>query len=68
MADDLVADVRGGVTGARDAKFTDLGRRLAASWGGPASHVVIDDADHAPHLQHPGAVASAVRSFLDRQA
>jgi len=56
------------VTGARDAKFTELGRRLADSWGGPTTHVVIDDADHAPHLQHPGAVASAVRSFLDRQA
>jgi 2-succinyl-6-hydroxy-2,4-cyclohexadiene-1-carboxylate synthase len=53
------------VTGARDAKFTDLGRRLVASWGGVANHVVIDDADHAPHLQHPGAVAAAVGSFLD---
>jgi len=54
------------VTGARDAKFTDLGRRLVSSLGGPAAHVVIDDADHAPHLQHPGEVATAVRSFLDR--
>jgi len=54
------------VTGARDAKFDALGRRLVASWGGPAEHVVIGDADHAPHLQHPGAVADAVRGFLDR--
>jgi 2-succinyl-6-hydroxy-2,4-cyclohexadiene-1-carboxylate synthase len=53
------------VTGARDSKFTDLGRRLVASLGGPATHVVIDDADHAPHLQHPTEVASAVRAFLD---
>ncbi|HVC66434.1 MAG TPA: alpha/beta fold hydrolase [Acidimicrobiales bacterium] len=53
------------VTGGRDAKFTDLGRRLVASVGGPATHVVIDGADHAPHLQHPGEVASAVRAFLD---
>jgi len=53
------------VTGARDAKFTELGRRLVASWGGPATHVVVDDADHAPHLQHPDEVAAAVRAFLD---
>jgi 2-succinyl-6-hydroxy-2,4-cyclohexadiene-1-carboxylate synthase len=53
------------VTGGRDAKFTDLGRRLVASVGGPATHVVIDGAGHAPHLQHPHAVASAVRAFLD---
>jgi 2-succinyl-6-hydroxy-2,4-cyclohexadiene-1-carboxylate synthase len=52
------------VTGARDAKFTELGRRLVRSLGGPVSHVVIDDADHAPHLQRPTEVAAAVRSFL----
>jgi 2-succinyl-6-hydroxy-2,4-cyclohexadiene-1-carboxylate synthase len=53
------------VTGARDSKFTELGRRLVASIGGPVSHVMIDHADHAPHLQHPEAVAAAVRSFLE---
>jgi 2-succinyl-6-hydroxy-2,4-cyclohexadiene-1-carboxylate synthase len=53
------------VTGARDTKFTALGRRLVASIGPTARHVVIDDADHAPHLQHPDAVAEAVRAFLD---
>jgi len=53
------------VTGGRDAKFTDLGRRLVAAVGGPATHVVIDGADHAPHLQRPHEVASAVRAFLD---
>ncbi len=52
------------VTGDRDAKFTGLGRRLAKSLGGPVTHVVVDDADHAPHLQHPVAVATVVRSFL----
>jgi len=56
------------VTGARDAKFTALGRRLVAALGGPATQVVVDDADHAPHLQHPDEVAAAVRSFLDRTA
>jgi len=59
------------VTGRRDAKFTGLGRRIVASIGtGPTGaggrHVQIDDADHAPHLQHPGEVAACVREFLDR--
>ena len=53
------------VTGARDAKFTALGRRLADAVGGPAVHVGIAGADHAPHLQRPAEVADAVRSFLD---
>ena len=53
------------VTGRRDTKFTELGRRLVASIGPTARQVVIDDADHAPHLQHPDAVAAAVRTFLD---
>ncbi|MEI7859617.1 MAG: alpha/beta fold hydrolase [Acidimicrobiales bacterium] len=53
------------VSGAGDAKFTELGRRLVRSIGTNATHVVIDDADHAPHLQHPGEVTAAVRAFLD---
>ena len=52
------------ITGGRDAKFTDLGRRLVAAIGRDARLVVIDDADHAPHLQRPDAVAAAVRAFL----
>jgi 2-succinyl-6-hydroxy-2,4-cyclohexadiene-1-carboxylate synthase len=52
------------VTGARDDKFSALGRRLVASLGGPAHQLVVDDADHAPHLQHPARVADAVRTFL----
>jgi 2-succinyl-6-hydroxy-2,4-cyclohexadiene-1-carboxylate synthase len=52
------------VTGRRDSKFDELGRRLVASFGGPVCRAVIDDADHAPHLQHPAQVAAAVRSFL----
>ena len=52
------------VTGGRDAKFTELGRRLVAAVGPGARLVVVDDADHAPHLQQPDAVAAAVRAFL----
>lgn len=52
------------VTGARDAKFTDLGRRMVESIGTNARQVVIADADHAPHLQRPHEVAAAVGEFL----
>jgi 2-succinyl-6-hydroxy-2,4-cyclohexadiene-1-carboxylate synthase len=54
------------VTGGRDAKFTALGRRLVDAVGPGARLVVVDGADHAPHLQQPEAVAGAVRAFLDR--
>jgi 2-succinyl-6-hydroxy-2,4-cyclohexadiene-1-carboxylate synthase len=52
------------VTGRRDLKFTELGRRMVGSIGPRARHVEIDDADHAPHLQRPHEVAAAVRGFL----
>jgi len=52
------------VTGGRDTKFTDLGRRLVTTIGPGARLVVVDHADHAPHLQEPDAVATAVRAFL----
>ena len=55
------------ITGERDAKFADFGRRLVASVSGTATHVVIEDADHAPHLQHPAEVTAAVRAFLADQ-
>ena len=54
------------VVGSRDAKFTELGRRLVAGSGASASMVVIENADHAPHLQRPDQVADAVREFLSR--
>jgi len=52
------------VTGARDEKFSALGRRLVDAIGGPVEHVTVPDADHAPHLQRPDVVAGAVRAFL----
>jgi 2-succinyl-6-hydroxy-2,4-cyclohexadiene-1-carboxylate synthase len=52
------------VTGRRDSKFTELGGRIVTSIGRRARQVEIDDADHAPHLQHAVEVASAVRAFL----
>jgi len=52
------------VTGARDAKFTVIGRRMVDSIGDNARHVEVDDADHAPHLQQPRRVAALVHAFL----
>ncbi len=52
------------VTGGRDAKFTALGQRLVEGIGPRASLVVVEGADHAPHLQRADAVAHAVRAFL----
>jgi len=52
------------VTGGDDAKFTELGRRLTASVGPNARHVVVSAAGHAPHLQRPDEVIAAVRAHL----
>ena len=48
------------ITGADDAKFTDLGRRLAGRIGTMAAHHVIPNAGHAVHLQRPDAVADLI--------
>jgi 2-succinyl-6-hydroxy-2,4-cyclohexadiene-1-carboxylate synthase len=51
------------LTGARDAKFTNIARAMAAEiplvWG----HV-FDGAGHAPHLESPEEYAREVASFL----
>jgi 2-succinyl-6-hydroxy-2,4-cyclohexadiene-1-carboxylate synthase len=52
------------VTGARDGKFTALGRRMVDAIGPNSRQVVVDGAGHAPHLQYPAEVAALVRSFL----
>ncbi len=52
------------VTGARDAKFTAIGRRMVECIGSNAHYVEIDGADHAPHLQRPHRVATLVHEFL----
>lgn len=51
------------VTGARDAKFTDLGRRLARGIDG-AHLVVVPDAGHSVPLERPDVVADAVASWI----
>ncbi|CAN5636802.1 2-succinyl-6-hydroxy-2,4-cyclohexadiene-1-carboxylate synthase [soil metagenome] len=54
------------VAGAEDAKFTALGRRLAATLGGgrTARLETIPGVGHAAHLQAPEAFAALVRSFV----
>ena len=53
------------VTGARDRKFTELGRRLVDSIGANATLTVVADAGHAVHLERPAAVGLAIRAFVD---
>jgi 2-succinyl-6-hydroxy-2,4-cyclohexadiene-1-carboxylate synthase len=49
------------LTGEHDERFTATGRRMADTIGENATHVVVPDAGHAPHLQHPGLVAELIR-------
>jgi 2-succinyl-6-hydroxy-2,4-cyclohexadiene-1-carboxylate synthase len=53
------------IAGSRDGKYVALAERMSAAIGPNAQLQVIDDADHAPHLQHPMVVAGIVRRFLD---
>ncbi|MCB0964636.1 MAG: alpha/beta fold hydrolase [Acidimicrobiales bacterium] len=46
--------------GEHDAKFAELGRRLAAGIGGPVGTVEIAGAHHAAHLDAPDAFVEAV--------
>lgn len=52
------------VTGERDVKFTGIGRRMARAIGPNATHAVVTEAGHAPHLEHPEAVATLIRAHL----
>ena len=44
------------LAGERDAKFTALGRELAATIGENARFEAVADAGHAAHLEQPGGV------------
>jgi 2-succinyl-6-hydroxy-2,4-cyclohexadiene-1-carboxylate synthase len=54
------------LAGADDAKFTALGRRLAAAIGPAAELATIDGAGHAAHLERPELVAAAIREVVRR--
>jgi 2-succinyl-6-hydroxy-2,4-cyclohexadiene-1-carboxylate synthase len=52
------------ITGERDDKFTDIGRRMVGAIGEPSAQVVIAGAGHAPHLEEPARVAKEIRAFV----
>jgi 2-succinyl-6-hydroxy-2,4-cyclohexadiene-1-carboxylate synthase len=54
------------ITGERDDKFTDIGRRMVRAIGEHAAQVVIPGAGHSPHLEQPALVAKEIRAFLRR--
>jgi 2-succinyl-6-hydroxy-2,4-cyclohexadiene-1-carboxylate synthase len=52
------------LAGARDERYAEAARRLAgAAPRGRAA--IVENAGHAPHLQHPEAVAALLVDFLD---
>jgi len=51
------------VTGGRDTRYTDIGRRLASGLAS-ATHHVVPDAGHNVHAEAPTAFARAVTDFL----
>jgi 2-succinyl-6-hydroxy-2,4-cyclohexadiene-1-carboxylate synthase len=54
------------ITGARDVKYGELGRRLRDSIS-DSELVVIDDAGHAVHLDQPSQVADVIADFVSRR-
>lgn len=52
------------LVGERDAKFTELGRRLAESMA-DAELVVVPDAGHSVHLEQPNATVDAIATWLE---
>jgi 2-succinyl-6-hydroxy-2,4-cyclohexadiene-1-carboxylate synthase len=55
------------VSGADDARFTALGRRLADSVGPNAEHVVVEGAGHTVHLEQPERFVAALGGWLNRR-
>jgi 2-succinyl-6-hydroxy-2,4-cyclohexadiene-1-carboxylate synthase len=54
------------ITGARDVKYGELGRRLQESIS-DSELVVIDNAGHAVHLDQPSQVADVIADFVSRR-
>lgn len=54
------------VAGARDAKFTALGQRMAAAIGPNATFAEVAGAGHAAHLEQPAAFLAVLRPWLAR--
>jgi 2-succinyl-6-hydroxy-2,4-cyclohexadiene-1-carboxylate synthase len=52
------------VTGARDGKFTELAKAMAAEIGSNANMVTVPDAGHAAHLERPEVCAALVQEWF----
>jgi 2-succinyl-6-hydroxy-2,4-cyclohexadiene-1-carboxylate synthase len=52
------------LAGERDAKFSGIGRELAATIGGNARFQLVAGAGHAAHLEQPAAFLDVLRSWL----
>ena len=53
------------LAGELDEKFTELARRMAATWGGHRAVVAsVPGAGHAAHLERPADVAERIATFL----
>ncbi len=52
------------LAGERDAKFTGIGRELAATIGENARFEAVADAGHAAHLERPEAFLQVLRRWL----
>ena len=54
------------VTGAADAKFTELGQRMVDTIGPNADLAVVEDAGHTVHLEQPDRFLAALLPWLAR--
>jgi 2-succinyl-6-hydroxy-2,4-cyclohexadiene-1-carboxylate synthase len=55
------------LAGERDAKFTGIGRELAATIGEEARFETVADAGHAAHLERPETFLQVLRRWLTEQ-
>ena len=52
------------LAGERDTKFTEIGRRVAATIGASATFAPVPEAGHAAHLVQPSAFVDILRGWL----
>jgi 2-succinyl-6-hydroxy-2,4-cyclohexadiene-1-carboxylate synthase len=52
------------LAGSRDAKFIDIGRRMAAAIGASASFEAVPGAGHAAHAERPEVVSALIDTFI----
>lgn len=52
------------ITGSLDGRYGDLAERMVAAIGPAATHVVVEHAGHAAHLERPQETTEAITAFL----